>query len=281
MSFKPIDFVLEIGSGNNPNPRADILCDRYITTSHERAGEFAIRIDRPFVVADGMRLPFADKTFDYVIASHIFEHMDDPIGFAHEIMRVGKAGYIEVPSAISERVFGWDFHHWYCQLRDGVLIFKPKKEGERFGGFFHRFIAKNLWFRRFFEEHEDAWYVRLEWQGEIPMQVNMRLMSQNEIQKLDEHAWRILAKAKPEIVKDFLFSVRFFLRRVIRKVRKGARSLVWMVKRNMPEYCVCPRCRGSLRVGEGKLVCADCDTTYPVDGVIPILLLPEERKRGW
>ncbi len=301
MNIQRTDFVLEIGSGDNPHPSVDILCDRYITTSHERAGGFKVRIDRPMVVADGMRLPFRDRTFDYVIASHIFEHMDDPLGFAREIMRVGKAGYIEVPSAISERVFGWDFHHWYCQIHDGVLTVTPKKEGERWNGFFHRFIARTLWFRRFFEEHEEMWYVRMEWREKIPIRVGMRPMGEDETHELDEKAWELLAKAKPEIVKDLLFSIRFFFRRVIRKVRKIARRLVWMVIQDMPGHCVCPRCHGSLRsiegekketldprlrgddkiLGDDKIICECCAEEYPMDGVIPILLLPEERKKGW
>ncbi len=272
MNIQRTDFVLEIGSGDNPHPRADILCDRYITTSHERAGGFKIRIDRPMVVADGMQLPFRDRTFDYVIASHIFEHMDDPAGFASEVMRVGKAGFIEVPSAISERVFGWDFHHWYCDIRDGVLTFFPKTEGEQFDGFFHRLIAQALWFRRSFEEHETEWYTRLEWKGNIPIRVCMRPMSGDETNALDEKAWKILGTAKPEIAKDLLFSVRFFLRRVIRKTRKATRSVVWALTKTMPEHCVCPACRGKLRVEEGKLVCTECNRAYPIDGVIPILL---------
>ncbi|MBI3343152.1 methyltransferase domain-containing protein [Candidatus Gottesmanbacteria bacterium] len=291
------DLVLEIGSGDNPNPRADVLCDRYSTTSHERAGGFRIRIDRPLAVADGMRLPFPNQTFDYVICSHIFEHMDDPAGFAREIMRVGKAGMIEVPSAISERVFGWNFHHWFCALHDGVLTFCPKKEGERppagragFDGYFHRLIAQNIWFRRFFEEHEEEWYTRLEWQGKIPTRIRIRPMSQDEMNVLDEKAWKLLSDAYPEVLKDLVFVVRFFFRRAIRKSRKTIRSVLWWVNKrtgrrkiieSLMRICVCPRCLGKLRkIGE-MILCEKCKSEFPLDGVIPILLLPEERKKGW
>ena len=275
MNIKHTDLVLEVGSGDNPNPRADILCDRYITSDHERAGGFRIRIDRPVVVADGIRLPFADKTFDYVIASHIFEHMDDPTGFARELMRVGKAGYIEVPSAFSERVFGWGFHHWYCDLAGGTLTLTPKTEGEQWDGFFHKLIARELWFRRWFEEHEDAWYVRVEWNGNIPIRMKTRSVRGDE--------WELLATAKPEIVKDMLFAVRFFFRRVVRKARKTVRMMIWQF---FPSYAwmnrlICVMCRGQLRREDRTLVCNNCKTNYPIDGRIPILLLPEERKNGY
>ena len=38
MNIRATDLVLEIGSGNNPNPRSDILCDRYIHDNNQRAG---------------------------------------------------------------------------------------------------------------------------------------------------------------------------------------------------------------------------------------------------
>lgn len=283
MDIKQHDLVLEIGSGDNPNPRSDILCDRFITTNHERAGGFTIRIDRPMVVADGMRLPFADKTFDYVIASHIFEHMDDPAGFAREIMRVGKAGYIEVPSALSERVFGWNFHHWYCALDTSGLTFTVKKEGERWNGFFHRLIAGNIWFRRFFEEHEEVWYVRMEWREKIPIHVEMRPMSHDEIHELDEQAWRILAKANPEVIKDIVFAVQFLFRRIIRKTRKTIRMVAWSLckRTDLTKRIICPQCHGHLLLRQGKMECGKCKIVYAIDGVIPILLVPSERKKGY
>lgn len=292
MDIKRTDLVLEIGSGNNPNPRADILCDRFITSSHERAGGFAAVIDRPLVVADGMRLPFPDKTFDYVIASHIFEHMDDPKAFADEIMRVGKSGFIEVPSAISERIFGWDFHHWFCEISDGGhLTFTPKTDGERFGGFFHRLIAQSLWFRRCFEAHEEVWYTRITWRDRLPLSVSRVAHTPTYIAALDRRAWNILTDARPDFVHDFLFSCHFFVRRMKRKMYKLIRLSLWGVKkfihtqeviRTLMALCVCPCCHGFLwEDGSKNIRCEDCKTSYVVDGVIPILLSSNERKKGW
>src|SRR5687767_801033 len=95
MKIGPDDLVLDVGSGHSPNPRSDILCDRYIEDDTERGG--AIRIDRPLIVADGHNLPFKDKAFDYVIASHIIEHMDDPERFCSELTRVSRRGFIASP----------------------------------------------------------------------------------------------------------------------------------------------------------------------------------------
>lgn len=40
------------------------------------------------VVAPGNQLPFADKSYDFVISSHVIEHFYDPIGAIKEWMRV-------------------------------------------------------------------------------------------------------------------------------------------------------------------------------------------------
>jgi len=105
-------LVLEIGSGDNPNPRSNVLVDRFLgSDNRERGGDLVV--DRPFVVADAHHLPFKDGAFAYAICSHILEHMDDPVQFGKELQRVSAAGYIQSPSEIAERMFHWSFHRWY------------------------------------------------------------------------------------------------------------------------------------------------------------------------
>ncbi|MBP7216239.1 MAG: class I SAM-dependent methyltransferase [Candidatus Omnitrophica bacterium] len=45
-----------------------------------------------FVLADAMRLSFADESFDVVVCSHIYEHVPASEGLLHEIFRVLKQG---------------------------------------------------------------------------------------------------------------------------------------------------------------------------------------------
>ncbi|MDO8451753.1 MAG: methyltransferase domain-containing protein, partial [bacterium] len=212
MNIKPDDLVLEIGSGNNPNPRSDILCDRYLTDNSERAGGFPIVIDRPFVRCDAYALPFADKTFDYVICSHILEHMDDPKKFIAEVTRVGKAGYIEVPSAVSERIFGWSIHHWYCRVEKKGIILAPKSDGERFGGFFHRLIETQFWFRRYIDAHKDVIYSRLEWRESCPIRVE-KSTREAYLTRLDTEANIFLRGAVPRQGKDLAYFMQWLSRR--------------------------------------------------------------------
>jgi hypothetical protein len=46
--------------------------------------------------------PFLDKSFDFVVCSHLLEDVRDPIAVCRELCRVGNAGYIETPSRVRE-----------------------------------------------------------------------------------------------------------------------------------------------------------------------------------
>jgi hypothetical protein len=68
--------VLDVGSGHNPHKRANVLVDRFILNNFERSGQ---KIDMPedklLIQADGAALPFPSKIFDFVICSHVVEHI--------------------------------------------------------------------------------------------------------------------------------------------------------------------------------------------------------------
>ncbi len=163
-------LVLEVGSGENPHPRATVLVDRFITDNTERGGDLVI--DRPLVVADAHHLPFRDQVFAYIICSHILEHMDDPAQFARELERVGTAGYIGSPSEIAERLFHWAFHRWYVNLLDdGTLVLHPKEAGEPFGELFDYLYEYNPAYYFFQRSMPDLFWVEHEWHGTIKLQM--------------------------------------------------------------------------------------------------------------
>lgn len=59
-------------------------------------------------------LPFADDSFDGIVASHVIEHLKDPISFVKECIRVCKPGgfvYVEAPSERSLLMPGMPFQH--------------------------------------------------------------------------------------------------------------------------------------------------------------------------
>ncbi len=173
MKIGPDDLVLDVGSGHNPNPRSDILCDRYIEDDTERGG--AIKVDRPLIVADGHNLPFKDKAFDYVIASHIIEHMDDPARFCSELQRVSKRGFIASPTELAEHMFYWTFHKWYVNKINNRLILHPKVDVPNiFGDLFDYLYEYNPWFARFHRSLPDMFWMEYEWDSVIQIEIRDR-----------------------------------------------------------------------------------------------------------
>ena len=52
--------------------------------------------------------PFADKALDLVICSHTLEDIRDPLFVCSEMVRIAKAGYVEVPSRLWETCRGFE-----------------------------------------------------------------------------------------------------------------------------------------------------------------------------
>ena len=179
-------LVLDVGSGDKPSWRADVLLDRYAGAEHaaQRSGRAAARVFRPLFDADAADMPFADHVFDYVICSHLLEHVTDPGGVIDEMARVARAGYIEVPRITSAKIADFPSHLWWCDLVDGELVFTAKEQPQ-FDPDIQRFVdepgvRRDL--QRLFDRNFDACIVRLPWTGSV--------------------RYRIVGSAHPELVAD-------------------------------------------------------------------------------
>ncbi len=111
------DKVLEIGPGTVPFKRADVYVD-FVDVDHTTlTGKQFLKLD-----ATG-KLPFEDKSFDFIYARHVLEDSWNPFVLCEEMSRVGKAGLIETPSPMAELGRGVDgtsppyrgYHHhrWF------------------------------------------------------------------------------------------------------------------------------------------------------------------------
>ena len=119
--------ILEIGGGDNPFSRADVLVDVDFQTGRHRDGG-AIRkgaSGQQYVQADVAALPFREKSFDFVICIQVLEHVDDPGSACEELMRVAHRGFIETPRKWTEYYAGHPTHQWLVEEADGRLIFEP------------------------------------------------------------------------------------------------------------------------------------------------------------
>ena len=146
--------VLDVGSGHRPHEDATHLVDLLPEDNTERGNSMKI-LGRPLVLATVEKLPFKDKTFDYVYACHVLEHAINPASACAELMRVSRAGYIETPSPFYEQGYnyprpdrGWSFHRWFVFVgADDALIFEPKTEKtiDEFCGCRHAQFVKTVY----------------------------------------------------------------------------------------------------------------------------------------
>jgi glycosyltransferase involved in cell wall biosynthesis len=136
--------VLDVGSGNRPNERANVLLERELGETEHRSGAKAFIPDgKKLVLGDALNMPFLEKEFDYIIASHIAEHIENPDVFCRELSRVGKRGYIETPGMLCEFIFNEPFHKWLVYKSGRTLVFKEKTRFKVFSEFFYRLIYIN------------------------------------------------------------------------------------------------------------------------------------------
>jgi hypothetical protein len=134
------DLVLDVGGWAKPFPRADWVLDLMPYETRGAYGEPSREPERFSAqtwierdICDREPWPFADGQFDFVICSHTLEDVRDPIWVCSELIRVARAGYVEVPSRLEEQAWGvagdwvgWSHHHWLCDVGDNEITFVLK-----------------------------------------------------------------------------------------------------------------------------------------------------------
>ena len=140
------DAVLDVGGWADPLGRADWVIDVMPFESrglYQREGWVQGRDEPERFTADTWLQrdlcgrdpwPFEDNQFDFVVCSHTLEDVRDPVWACAELQRVGRSGYIEVPSRLEEQSWGvhgdfagWSHHHWLIDVGDAHIdfTFKP------------------------------------------------------------------------------------------------------------------------------------------------------------
>ena len=287
--LSPRALVLEVGSGSSPWKRSDVLLDRfYVDETGQRGGGEIFRDRRPMVVAAGERLPFKDKVFDYVYCAHVIEHAEDIANMLREMSRVAKAGFIECPNPLLERVLDQDQHRWYITNVDGKLLIAPKTADtnvtmreDRF--YFHmmsgHFIVRYNW---------DKFVTRLYWSESIDFEVCddvQRVFDRQSIepgleQSVQVNADAVLRRAWIDAKKG---RARLRLRqlpgsatavRMLRRLRKWQRNQTppRLDAQAFHKLLACPHCRAELSRESARYRCTMCARLFPdADGVAVLL----------
>ncbi len=292
--IQPGNFVLEIGSGDNPNPRSHILVDKFFEPSPHRKNTPMKIDDRPVLVADVERLPFKDGAFDYVICSHLVEHIPDVGQAFRELMRVARAGYIETPSVYAERIVGkHDIHLWYV-YSDGKQLFLNRKTPQNASPYTIPEVFDYL-FSDVFWAFPRLFIVRFEWSGTI----DYKIISDNdmeekyrqytnfigsEVRGLKEFDRRRLKfgafLAKREI---FNFCRKFFPA-IVEKYdswEKSRLKIKWRfqpqrqaenIRSKLDSVLCCPGCHGNLKNDLSSYLCISCGCRFEVNDGVPNFL---------
>jgi len=142
--IKPGDLALDVGGGMKPLSRANYVID-FLPWGHVQQLDPYLKNVWPkphfskdtwvhWDLCSHEPWPFKDKQFDFVLCKQTLEDLRDPVWVCEEMMRVGKSGFIEVPSRIVEstpgiersRYCGYSHHHWLCEItEDGIeFLFK-------------------------------------------------------------------------------------------------------------------------------------------------------------
>jgi ubiquinone/menaquinone biosynthesis C-methylase UbiE len=116
--------VLDIGCGYTAHKNANVVCDVQDLSS--------VYKEKDFVKLTSNILPFKDKEFDFVIASHVIEHVKDVEIFIKELQRVSSKGYIELPTKLEDNLVfeNKKDHLWHMEFDDdkNQLIISKKTQ---------------------------------------------------------------------------------------------------------------------------------------------------------
>ena len=112
LSKKPDWKILDIGCGYGANEFANTICDVQDLSKFYK--------DKNFIKLENKQLPFKDNEFDFVIASHVLEHVEDLKFFINELERVSKKGYIELPTKLEDNLVfeNKNDHLWHMDFDD-------------------------------------------------------------------------------------------------------------------------------------------------------------------
>ena len=136
--------------------------------------------EKTFVKITEKKLPFKDKEFDFVISSHVIEHVEDFEFFIKELERISSKGYIELPSRLGDNLVfeNKTDHKWWFLYDDIKNILLASKKNQLLDPFITVSLAKNL--EMIFRE---SLVIEIYWENKIDYKIdhNINFEDKNKI----------------------------------------------------------------------------------------------------
>jgi len=160
--------ILDIGCGYRAHKNATIVADIQDLSAFYK--------DKNFIKINEKKLPFKDKEFDFVIASHVIEHVEDFEFFVKELERISNKGYIELPSRLGDNlVFENKIDHiWWFEFDDIDNQIIASKRNQLIEPFLTVSMGK------LFEEiFRDSLVLELAWEEKINYKIDEKIRYDN------------------------------------------------------------------------------------------------------
>ena len=151
--------ILDIGCGFTAHKNASVIADIQDFSDFYKG--------KKFIKIKEKNLPFKDKEFDFVISSHVIEHVEDVEFFIKELERISSKGYIELPSRLGDNLVfeNANDHIWWFNYDDVNNQLVVSKKNQLIDPFITVSTSRNF-FEKIFRESlviELAWEEKIEY----------------------------------------------------------------------------------------------------------------------
>ena len=156
--------ILDIGCGYKAHKNATVIADIKDFSNFYKS--------KKFVQIKEKKLPFKDKEFDFVIASHVIEHVDDFEFFIKELERISSKGYIELPTRLGDNLVfeNRNDHIWWFCYDDTTNKLIASKKNQLIDPFITVSMAK-----LFEETFRESLVIELAWEEKIEYTVDNKI----------------------------------------------------------------------------------------------------------
>ena len=160
--------IADIGCGYRANINASVIADVQDLSDYYP--------DKKFIKINEKKLPFKDKEFDFVIASHVIEHVQDFEYFVKELERISSKGYIELPSRLGDNLIfeNRTDHIWWFTFDDINNQIIASKRNQLIDPFMTVSMGKH--FEKIFRE---SFVLELAWEDKIEYKIDDEIRQEN------------------------------------------------------------------------------------------------------
>ena len=161
--------ILDIGCGYTAHRKATVIADTQDLSDFYK--------EKKFITIKEKNLPFKDKEFDFVISSHVIEHVEDVEFFIKELERISSKGYIELPSRLGDNLVfeNVNDHIWWFNYDDVNNRLVVSKKNQLMDPFITVSTSRNF-FEKVFRE---SLVIQLAWEEKIEYKIDNQIRYEN------------------------------------------------------------------------------------------------------